>query len=430
MPCDGSGVACVNLLCHCRRRGSGFSPSLADQQAQEERRRTFWLLFALDRHLALSFNSPLYVADDELRVLSPLPKDIWERLESSAPKQLISRQRSWGPPTLITGTDFLEYFLPLMAILGDVIRVHHRRCHPRLGSLDDSASVGVIENLLANCAQSVNDLEAHYENGLQTHQPILTPSASSAYSDDPFLNANNPYQPLPSLSHIPRPLSRRSQQLTALVSSYSRFILSVLHILLHGKWDAVSMLTESSDWITSPSFTHASTHAILASNSVAHILHLDPELTFMPYLFGIYLLHGSFVLLLFADRMPQVGANESVERACETIIRAHEVCVVTLSTEFQKRFRKVLRSTLLSVRNQTNAAINGHHDEGEDANDTGQNSNRYREPSISEGKAPTRHANGQRDETGVDAVHLGEEVKARRRVLSLYRWTGGRGLAL
>lgn len=128
----------------------------------------------------------------------------------------------------------------------------------------------------------------------------------------------------------------------------------------------------------------------------------------MPYLFGIYLLHGSFILLLFADRMPQLGPNQSVEQACETIIRAHEVCVVTLSTEFQvrlflfwhilshpapiallltkpaslqKNFRKVLRSTLYSVR----------------------------------GSSPTEW----------------EEHKARRQALSLYRWTkGAKGLGL
>jgi xylanolytic transcriptional activator XlnR len=55
----------------------------------------------------------------------------------------------------------------------------------------------------------------------------------------------------------------------------------------------------------------------------------------MPYLVGIYLLHGSFILLLFADRMLLLGANDSVVKACETIIRAHEIRVVTLSIEFQ-----------------------------------------------------------------------------------------------
>lgn len=114
-------------------------------------------------------------------------------------------------------------------------------------------------------------------------------------------------------------------------------MIHVLHVLLHGKWDAVSMLDNDDDWITSVPFMKCASHAIAASEAVSRILNCDPELSFMPYLFGIYLLHGSFILLLFADRMPQLGPNESVEKACETIIRAHEVCVVTLNTEFQVR---------------------------------------------------------------------------------------------
>lgn len=98
------------------------------------------------------------------------------------------------------------------------------------------------------------------------------------------------------------------------------------------------MLDDDDDWITSRRFNECASHAIAASQAVSSILDFDPELTFMPYLFGIYLLHGSFILLLFADRMPQLGANQSVELACETIVRAHEVCVVTLSTEFQVSF--------------------------------------------------------------------------------------------
>jgi hypothetical protein len=44
--------------------------------------------------------------------------------------------------------------------------------------------------------------------------------------------------------------------------------------------------------------------------------------------------------------MPELGPNRSVEEVCETIIRAHEVSVVTLDTTFQKNFRKVFRSML------------------------------------------------------------------------------------
>lgn len=324
-----------------------------------------------------------------------------------------------------------------MAILGDIIDVHHRRFHPRLGIVDDHHAVAIISDLLASCEASIDRLRRDIEGLVDYAAPMSTPGALpikdliSGYSSS-----------LPSGSHaLPPPVAvpaqpqsgaackrARDRSRLQLVTAYSTHILHVLHVLLHGKWDAISMLDDNDDWITSTRFNDCASHAIAASQAVSSILKFDPELTFMPYLFGIYLLHGSFILLLFADRMPQLGANQSVELACETIVRAHEVCVVTLSTEFQvscwpnpmhesapgplvslgqagerlpapelrnpwrsttadvekshqKNFRKVLRSTLYSVR----------------------------------GSSPTEW----------------EEHKARRRALSLYRWTkGAKGLAL
>lgn len=340
---------------------------MASIEAQEERRRVFWMLFCLDRHLALSFNATMAISDDEIDVFSPLPDDMWDNLES-IPLELLTR-RTYGPSTSVTGIGFFEYFLPLMAILGDITLVHHLKNHPRLGSLDERSATSSIESLLANCARSVSDLANRYElertDGSTPAGELLTPSPNDGHPQDPTASKR-------------RSKSRTQAQL---VNAYATFILHVLHVLLHGKWDAVSMLENDDGWITSVEFMKCAFHAIAASEAVSQILRRDPELTFMPYLFGIYLLHGSFILLLFADRMPQLGPNESVEKACETIIRAHEVCVVTLNTEFQKRFRKVLRSTLYSVRSA----------------------------------GPTSE----------------EEIIARRRALSLYRWTkGSRGLAL
>lgn len=413
--CSEADNSCINTHCKCRNSTLGASSSLADIEAQEERRRVFWLLFSLDRHLALSFNGNLFIHDDEVYVYTPLPEDVWEHLETT-PYDVLSA-RTFGPPTLVSGVGFFEYFTPLMTILGDVIETHRRSSHPRLGNIDDTAAVTMIEALLENCAQSINDLSAlhdvdKYSNGTQQipatymGNPVMTPSTN--YSDqDPFTTTGTQF------AHSRKP--RRGQVL--LVTSYARFIVNVLHVLLHGKWDAVSMLSPEdpptspsqphipsslgiSNWITSVEFMKCASHAILASEAVETILSADPELTFMPYLLGIYLLHGSFILLLFADRMPQVGQNESVERACETIIRAHEVCVVTLSTEFQKRFRKVLRATLYEVRKH----ING---EGVNVGSTASNDKTW----------------GNSGET--------EEGKARRSALSLYRWTrGSRGLAL
>lgn len=76
------------------------------------------------------------------------------------------------------------------------------------------------------------------------------------------------------------------------------------------------------------------THAVMAAKAIGEILEYDPELSFMPYLFGIYLLHGSFILLLFADTI-DAATGAVIGQACETTIRAHEVCIVTLNTEYQ-----------------------------------------------------------------------------------------------
>lgn len=227
-----------------------------------------------------------------------------------------------------------------MAILGDIIEVHHRRHHPRLGHIDDGHAVAIVSELLSNCETSIEKLKREIDR-IEYTAPLSTPGAVpikdliSSYTAPPMAQSSPPVVPQMSsgVSSTCKQAKQRSR--LQLVTAYSTHILHVLHVLLHGKWDAISMLDDDDDWITSTRFNDCASHAIAASQAVSDILKFDPELTFMPYLFGIYLLHGSFILLLFADRMPQVGANQSVELACETIVRAHEVCVVTLSTEFQ-----------------------------------------------------------------------------------------------
>lgn len=236
--------------------------------------------------------------------------------------------RTIGPPTTASGSAFFEYFLPLMAILGDIIEVHHRRRHPRLGDLDDSHSVSIIQGLLTTYELSLAALSSEGNDNGIVSLPIHTPKGMVAGMPSRS-SMSHPYPPSTAPYNAGDPSKMR------LAKAYSTHILHVLHVLLHGKWDAISMLDDGDDWITSKRFNECASHAISASQSVSTILTIDPELTFMSYLFGIYLLQGSFILLLFADRMPQLGPNESVAQACENIIRAHEVCVVTLSTEFQ-----------------------------------------------------------------------------------------------
>ncbi|KAF4428268.1 hypothetical protein F53441_14057 [Fusarium austroafricanum] len=332
----------TNLPCGCRPCEASRT-GLSITEIREERRRVFWLIFCLDRHLALSFNAPLRILDDECQLYAPLPDQVWEALSEASADSL--QQRSFGAPTRIVGTGYFEYFLPLMTILGDVVQLHRQKCHPRFGNMrrsrnnghddEDDPATAMIEQIMAECAQSIADLASAYQVDALDGSVI---PASQVRTPNSAISSQHIHEASGSpANHTRRSPSHRQYAQAQLVTAYSTFILHVLHVLLHGKWDAVSMLDNKDGWIPSVGFMKCASHAIAASDAMSRILACDPELSFMPYLFGIYLLHGSFILLLFADRMPQLGLNESVEKACEIIIRAHEVCVVTLSTEFQRK---------------------------------------------------------------------------------------------
>ena len=121
-----------------------------------------------------------------------------------------------------------------------------------------------------------------------------------------------------------------------IVVTYGTYLMHTLHVLLNGKWDPISLLDDNDLWISSQGFISATSHAVSAAEAINDILEYDPDLSFMPFFFGIYLLQGSFLLLLIADKL-QGEASPSVVKACETIVRAHEACVVTLNTEYQVR---------------------------------------------------------------------------------------------
>lgn len=250
--CTELDSGCVDPLCKLHANGAAGT-TISESEREEELRRVFWLIFSLDRHLALSYNGNLLIHDDEVRVYIPLPDDVWEDFDAFSFDTI--PRRSYGPPTLVTGTGFFEYFLPLTTLLGDVIETHQRSSHPRLGTLNDTAAVSMVEGLLANCAQSINDLATlhdldKYQNGrvpTGSHfgNPVMTPSTNYSDQDShPFATSPAaqyqhppPTQPQHRQQHHRRK-PRRGQVL--LVTSYARFIVNVLHVLLNGKWDAVS----------------------------------------------------------------------------------------------------------------------------------------------------------------------------------------------
>lgn len=265
-----------------------------------------------------------------------------------------------------------------MTILGEIVDLNHARNHPRFGlgfrnaQEWDEHSNEIAQQLEAygrslrefeqRHLHVVNDEGNNRSNSVDlTHNDVGTPSVHSVNTNSSRMTESNIQ--------------------TRIVTAYGTHVMHVLHILLTGKWDPISLLDDNDLWISSQSFISATGHAVSAAEAISNILEYDPGLEFMPFFFGVYLLQGSFLLLLIADKL-QSEASPSVVKACETIVRAHEACVVTLNTEYQRNFRKVMRSALAQVR----------------------------------GRIPE---------------DFGEQQLRRREVLALYRWTGdGTGLAL
>ncbi|KAH8836747.1 Xylanolytic transcriptional activator xlnR [Pyricularia oryzae] len=409
----------------------GGGPNVITDEEREERRRIWWLVYIVDRHLALCYNRPLFLLDIECDgLLQPLDDTAYQNGEFR-PHQVVtdpdmlgedrrSSQKSEaalirGPSFECTGHGIFGYFLPLMTILGEIVDLNHARNHPRFGINFRSHSewdeqTSEIARHLELYEQSLRRFEQQHLSAAAQAQAQAADAAKAAAaahaqahaqaqaqqtsSDDSAISADNisvtdvgtpSALSVHSVAHSAHTTSSsrltESDVQTRIVLAYGTHVMNVLHILLTGKWDPINLLDDNDLWISSQGFITATGHAVDAAEAIGSILEFDPGLEFMPFFFGIYLLQGSFLLLLIADKL-QSEASPSVVKACETIIRAHEACVVTLNTEYQRNFSKVMRSALAQVR----------------------------------GRVPE---------------DLGEQHQRRRELLALYRWTGdGTGLAL
>jgi hypothetical protein len=326
----------------------GGVSGVVTEEEREERRRSWWLVYVVDRHLALCYNRPLFLLDIECEGLyQPMDDTDYQNGSFHAytdPNVLASdpeaaQIRARGPSFQCTGHSIFGYFLPLMTILGEIVDLHHARNHPRFGvgfrssrEWDDQTS------------EITRHLESYEQSLKKFEQRNLSLSAQAQAADEKaaeaagLTTANDlPGTPSGQSVHSVHTNSSRmteSDIQTRIVMAYGTHVMHVLHILLTGKWDPINLLDDNDLWISSQGFITATGHAVSAAEAISNILEFDPGLEFMPFFFGIYLLQGSFLLLLIADKL-QLEASPSVVKACETIIRAHEACVVTLNTEYQ-----------------------------------------------------------------------------------------------
>jgi hypothetical protein len=313
--------------------GAQINSSIATKEQREERRRIWWLLYTMDRHLALCYNRPLFLLDIECDgLLQPVDDSLWQAGEYfngdsaqsfSDPTSPYLRRR--GPTVECTGHSIFGYFLPLMTILGEIVDLHHARNHPRFGLRFRSGS-----DWDDQAAEIVRQLDAYGESLKEFKARSLSDANAEAATPNQYDVST------PSSRSVNSSTSRMQESIlqTKIAFAYGTHLMHTLHILLNGKWDPISLLDDNDLWISSESFITATDHAVSAAEAISDILENDPDLSFMPFFFGIYLLQGSFLLLLIADKL-QGEASPSVVRACESIVRAHEACVVTLNTEYQ-----------------------------------------------------------------------------------------------
>jgi hypothetical protein len=328
--------------------GAGMGiPGVITEEEREERRRIWWLVYIVDRHLALCYNRPLFLLDIECEGLfQPMDDTDYQNGNFHAytdPNVLASDSesgnRARGPSFVCTAHSIFGYFLPLMTILGEIVDLNHARNHPRFG-------VGFRAS--REWDEQTSEIARHldmYEQSLKKfEQRHLSLNAQAQAADEKAAEAAGvptandlPGTPSGHSVHSVHTTSSRmteSDIQTRIVMAYGTHVMHVLHILLTGKWDPINLLDDNDLWISSQGFITATGHAVSAAEAISNILEYDPGLEFMPFFFGIYLLQGSFLLLLIADKL-QLEASPSVVKACETIIRAHEACVVTLNTEYQ-----------------------------------------------------------------------------------------------
>lgn len=276
------------------------------EDAREERRRTWWTLFMIDRHLALCYNRPCTLLDSEsLELFFPVADDLWESDSPLYPPEE-DRNRRRGPQCTAIEVSLFGMYLPLMTLLGGIIDIHFLGMSPVLGGKEHVLKL----------------LRESYRHRLSAFQ----------YSLEEYY------------SHIPSP-----NNLLKLWKEYCQCFIQVFHILLEGFWDPTEMLDDIDVILNDSKFTGCLANSIQASKHVLRILALDSDLELMPFFFGVQLLQAGFIPFCMSERYGSHTSTD-VAQACDVYVRAHEVCILTLNTQYQVNFRFIMTGVIRDMK--------------------------------------------------------------------------------
>ncbi|KIA75649.1 hypothetical protein HK57_00581 [Aspergillus ustus] len=233
------GVRSSSLNCACTQ--DAVLHRANTEEHREERRRTWWLLYIMNRHLALCYNCPLALLDAECAdLLLPVDETSWQlgRIHSNSPKpdgpqcHLLgdASKRRVFPDFLCRDHSIFGFFLPLMTIAGELVDFKNARNHPIHGS--PSGTKGTYSAYLNKV---LSQLES-YRDSLATFGEANVNLDNPVSSTKPDTQAD--------CSPVEETHFTQASWHTRTVTSYASYLVHLLHVLLAGKWDPVSILDD------------------------------------------------------------------------------------------------------------------------------------------------------------------------------------------
>lgn len=284
-----------NINCRCSSTQVGAQDFVGEVH-REERRRVWWLLFLMDRHLALCYNRPLALLEVECQdLLLPLDDVTWQSgaqphshgTRADGPRCMLlpsGKGRLHGPPNTCSGLGLFEFFLPLMTITGHLLDVNRAKSDPVVAAAASSTWTSQEQRILRQ---------------LDTYQATLDEITTAAASQNHLAEESAWEGPAAAVAAD----AVETKHVAKLVHGYSSHICHVLKILVGSKWDPVCLFEDADFFTSSETFSQSMFHTMAAAECVKNeILTFDEDVSFMPYFFGIQLLHGS----LLCEFLPQV----------------------------------------------------------------------------------------------------------------------------
>lgn len=221
------------------------SGDLMSEEEREERRRVWWTLYLVDRHLSLCYNRQLSLHDSEcVDLLRPMDEMDWQEGNFDSNPQ---SQYSWTDPRAanrfaFTGPSTFGYFLPISTILGEIIDMHHRRMHPYLPQASNGSGdlLGYDAQVRDTCHEQLRTYEQSMLEYRRRHLP-------------PVVAGSDPGR---------RPRLSEGQYQVATALAYGEHLMHVMYILLYDRWDPETLLADKDLWTSTSAFGQAMTHAI------------------------------------------------------------------------------------------------------------------------------------------------------------------------